>query len=60
MANTVAELTWMSFILKDLHISLASAPTLYCDNTSSLHMTINSMFHARRKHIELDYYFVRE
>ncbi|RVW46099.1 putative mitochondrial protein [Vitis vinifera] len=44
----------------DLHISLASAPTLYCDNTSALHMTINLVFHARSKHIELDYHFVCE
>ena len=60
MANTTTELTWMSFILKDLHIPLASTPTLYCDNTSALHMTINPMFHAHSKHIELDYHFVRE
>ena len=50
----------MSFILQDLHISLASTPTLYCDNTSALHMIINPVFHARSKHIELDYHFVRE
>ena len=53
MANTIAELTWMSFILKDLHIPLASTPTLYCDNTSALHTTINLVFHARSKHIEI-------
>ncbi|RVW23875.1 putative mitochondrial protein [Vitis vinifera] len=44
----------------DLHIPLASTPTLYCDDTSALHMTINLVFHARSKHIELDYHFVRE
>ena len=60
MANTIAELTWMSFILKDLHISLASTPTYYYDNTSALHMTINMVVHARSKHIELDYHFVHE
>ena len=56
MVNTTTELTWMLFILKDLHIPMASTPTLYCDNISALHMTIN----ARSKHIELDYHFVRE
>ena len=60
MENTTAKLTWMSFILKDLHIPLASTPTLYRDNTSALHMTINLVFHARSKHIELDYHFVSE
>ncbi|OIW19116.1 hypothetical protein TanjilG_08916 [Lupinus angustifolius] len=60
MAHTAAELTWLTFILKDLCLSLASAPILYCDNLSALHMTINPVFLARSKHIELDYHFVRE
>ena len=34
MANTVAELTWLTYILSDLRISLPSLPTLYCDNIS--------------------------
>jgi len=60
MANTTTELTWMSFILKDLQIPLASTLTLYCDNISALHMTINLVFYARSKHIELDYHFMHE
>ncbi|KAJ6866233.1 Retrovirus-related Pol polyprotein from transposon TNT 1-94 [Populus alba x Populus x berolinensis] len=60
MANTAAELTWLTYILHDLHIPLISAPVLYCDNLSALHMTVNPVFHARSKHIELDYHFVRE
>lgn len=60
MANTTAELTWLTFILKDLRIPLRRPPSLYRDNLSALHMTINPVFHARSKHIELDYHFVRE
>jgi len=60
MANTTAELIWLTFILQDLHISPSSPPILYCDNLSALHMTVNPVFHARSKHIELDYHFVRE
>jgi hypothetical protein len=60
MANTTAELTWLAFILKDLCITLSSPSILYCDNLSALHMTVNPVFHARSKHIELDYHFVRE
>ncbi|KAJ8759694.1 hypothetical protein K2173_009795 [Erythroxylum novogranatense] len=60
MTNIVAELTWLTYILSDLHIPLSSSPTLYCDNISALYMTINPVFHARSKHIELDYHFVRE
>jgi len=60
MDNTTVELTWLTFILKDLYILMTSPPTLYCDNLSALHITINPVFHARSKHIELDYHFVRE
>ncbi|CAA2976663.1 copia-type [Olea europaea subsp. europaea] len=60
MANTTAKLTWMTFILRDLCIPIVSPPILYCDNISALHMTINPVFHAHSKYIELDYHFVRE
>ena len=60
MANTVAELTWLTYILRDLDLPLISPPVLYCDKNSALHMMINPVFHARSKHIELDYHFARE
>jgi len=58
IVNTSAELTWLTFILKDLHIPLSSLPILYYDNLSALHMKANPVFHAHCKHIELDYHFV--
>lgn len=60
MANTIAEFLWMSFILNELHIIILSSPILYSDNLSALHMTVNLVFNAWSKHIELDYHFVRE
>ncbi|XP_043714507.1 uncharacterized mitochondrial protein AtMg00810-like [Telopea speciosissima] len=60
MASTIAELTWLTFLLWDLGIPQYSPITLFCDNISALHMMVNPVFHARSKHIELDYHFVRE
>jgi len=60
MANTVAEITWLTFILKDLRIPLAPPPILYRDNLIELYTTINLVFQACSKYIELDYDFVRE
>ena len=62
MAFTVAELTWLSFILLDLGIPLPCSPILHYDNLSALYlyMTVNPVFHGWTKQIELDYHCVRE
>ncbi|CAL5385587.1 unnamed protein product [Camellia sinensis] len=60
MASNTAELSWLTFLFRDIGVSLTRPPQLFCDNVSALHLSINPMFHARTKHIELDYHFVRE
>ncbi|KAK1554205.1 hypothetical protein Q3G72_009233 [Acer saccharum] len=57
MASTTAEITWLTFILRDIGVTLAQPPHLFCDNISAFHMLVNPMFHAQSKHIELDYHF---
>jgi hypothetical protein len=41
MANTVAEITRLTFILKDLRIPLASSPIFYRDNLIELYIYDN-------------------
>jgi hypothetical protein len=60
MDNTAIELTWLNFIFKDLHILITPPSILYYDNLSALHMIIKPLFHARSKHIELEYHFMRK
>lgn len=60
MVVTVAQVTWLSNLLKDLFISQASPPILFSDNLSALQLTVNPVFHARTKHVEIDYHRVRE
>ncbi|XP_028109674.1 uncharacterized protein LOC114308301 [Camellia sinensis] len=59
LAQTSAELSWIRMLLANLHISVP-VPTLWCDNLSAIAMSNNPVFHARTKHIEVDYHFVRE
>jgi histone deacetylase 1/2 len=47
-------------LLCELQISLESTPIVWCDNVNALALTSNPIFHARSKHIEVDYHFVRE
>lgn len=60
MAHAAAELTWLTYLLQEFLVPLTVTPLLFCDNLSALYLTINPVFHARSKHIELDYHFVRE
>ncbi|XP_042511002.1 uncharacterized mitochondrial protein AtMg00810-like [Macadamia integrifolia] len=60
MATTTAKLTWLSSLLRDIGIPQLQPVMLFGDNLSALHMTVNPVFHARTKHVELDYHFVLE
>uniref|UniRef100_A0A2N9FBP7 Reverse transcriptase Ty1/copia-type domain-containing protein n=1 Tax=Fagus sylvatica TaxID=28930 RepID=A0A2N9FBP7_FAGSY len=60
LAIASAELCWMRTLLKDLGIFLSHTPILWCDNVSALAIASNPVFHARTKHIEVDFHFVRE
>ena len=60
LATTAAELTWLQHLLHDLNIKLERRPLLLCDNKSAIHLAHNPVFHARTKHIEIDYHFIRE
>ena len=60
LANTAAEIRWFGYLFRELGIPLRSAPCIYVDNISAIYMAANPIFHARTRHIEIDYHFVRE
>lgn len=60
LASAAAEVTWLQFLLRDLGVYISQPTTLLCDNISATYMAHNPVFHARTKHIEIDYHFVRE
>ena len=59
IADTVAELIWLKSLLHELGLA-SRAPTLWCDNLGATYLSTNPVFHARTKHVEVDYHFVRE
>ena len=59
MATTTCEVTWLLFLLKDLHVKYDKPVLLYCDNQVALHIATNPVFHERSKHIEADCNIVR-
>ena len=60
LALATAEVCWLRTLLKDLGVFISEAPILWCDNISTLAIASNPAFHARIKHIEVDFHFVRE
>jgi hypothetical protein len=60
MAFATAELYWIRMLLRELHLPLKVPPKLWCDNIGALSLASNPIFHARTKHVEVDYHFIRE
>jgi hypothetical protein len=60
IANATAEIMWVQILLKELNINSPRIAKLWCDNLGAKYLSANPVFHARTKHIEVDYHFVRE
>ncbi|KAJ4723417.1 Retrovirus-related Pol polyprotein from transposon TNT 1-94 [Melia azedarach] len=59
-AMAAQESTWLMQLMKDLHQPIGKVVELFCDNQSAIRLAENPVFHARTKHVEVHYHFVRE
>ncbi|KAI3513013.1 hypothetical protein L1887_20337 [Cichorium endivia] len=59
-AMAAQESVWLVQLLQDLNQEVDYSIPLLCDNMSSIHLAENPTFHARTKHIEVHYHFIRE
>ncbi|MCO5562025.1 hypothetical protein L7F22_015651 [Adiantum nelumboides] len=46
--------------MADFGFDNVDSVTIYCDNISSIMLAKNPIYHARTKHIEVHYHFIRE
>jgi histone deacetylase 1/2 len=60
LANATAEVIWFQSLLRELGISQNRPPVLWCDNLGATYLSAYPVFHARKKHVEVDFHFVRE
>jgi hypothetical protein len=60
LANATVELIWVEALLQELGVKLQQKPYLWCDNLGATNLSVNPVFHARTRHIEIDFHFVRE
>ena len=58
--DLTVECVWLRRLLADLGVGQSSATTIFTDSQSAIAVVRNPVFHARTKHIEVHYQYVRE
>lgn len=56
----ITEMVWIQALLRDINYHSPTIPNLWCDNIGATYLSVNPMFHARTKHLEVDFHFVRD
>ena len=59
LTEAIKEALWLQGITKELGIH-DYAVKVYCDSQSAIHLSKNTMFHERTKHIDVRLHFVRD
>jgi hypothetical protein len=59
LVDATTELIWTEALLWELGVTLKQRPCLWYDNLGATYLSANPIFHARTKHIEIDFHFVR-
>ncbi|KAM1153094.1 hypothetical protein ACFX14_035525 [Malus domestica] len=60
LTHTAAEITWICKVFHDFGFPLSSKPTIWCDNIYAISLASNLVFHARTKHVEIDYHYIQK
>ncbi|XP_019166511.1 PREDICTED: uncharacterized protein LOC109162246 [Ipomoea nil] len=60
LADVSAKVTWIVSLLRKLGLHSGQPTALWCNNLGATYLCVNPVFHARTKHMEIDYHFVRD
>lgn len=60
ISHYAREITWLSFLLRDLGIKHLGPTLLQCENLSAVYLSANPALHKRPKHFLNDWHFIRE
>ena len=60
LTDSPAEILWIQSLLSDLYFSSDPITIFWCDNLGVTYLSVNPIFHARTKHVEVDYHFIRD
>ena len=62
VATTVhySNIVWFTQLLKGMKVEITELVVMFCDNTSAINISKNTVMHSKTKNIAIKYYFVRE
>jgi hypothetical protein len=58
--HAAKEAMWLRRLIFELFPSLSNSTPLYCDNLAALRLATDDNYHARTKHIDIRYHFIRD
>lgn len=59
-ALCASQCVWMQQVLKQIEGTQSKGVKVFCDNTSTIKLTKNPVFHGRSKHINVRFHFLRD
>ena len=60
LPDSSCETSWLKCLLSDLGVQVPTPSLVMCDNVSTIALANNLVQHAKTKHNEIDYHFVRD
>lgn len=60
LGATAQEITWISFLLRDIGVQQPQSTMLLFDNLSVVYSSTNPAMHKRSKHFDTNYHYIRE
>lgn len=60
LADASSEVIWIVNLLRALQLPVQGSISMFCDSIIAIDLTVNLVYHARTKHIEIDCHFIRE
>ena len=60
LANATAKVMWLCSLLSEHGASVSTCPVLLCDDIGATYLSSNPVFHARMKHIKIDFHFIQD
>jgi hypothetical protein len=60
LTNSASNIQWLQSLLQELGVPKQKPLVFWFDNIDATYLSSNLVYHARMKHVEIDFHFVRD